>query len=75
MKSGTYYIYCGYLACHFAAWEKILHYPTQGFGENQFPQTQGIDGKFDWNKTSLFAIACSACSNRSCSSHWPEGNE
>ena len=55
--------------------KKILHYSTQGFGEKQFPQMQGIDGKFDWNKTTLSAIACSACSNRSCSLHWPEGNE
>ena len=49
--------------------KKILHYPTQGFGEKQFPQMQGIDGKLDWNKTTLSATACSACSNRSCSSH------
>ena len=31
--------------------KKILHYPTQGFGEKQFPQMQGIDGKLDWNKS------------------------
>ena len=36
--------------------KKILHYPTQGFGEKQFPQMQGIDGKLDWNKTTLSAL-------------------